>query len=439
MEFNWNKYHEVINKTHLSRESGRVTEVSGLLIKATLPGANLGSMVEIQPSGFDRSVLAEVVGFKDRNVLLMSLSDMRGIGHGAKVKLIKQMASIKVGESLLGRVVDGLAQPLDDRPLEECNIEASLYHEVRNPMSRKPIRESLDLGVRAINSCLTLGKGQRVGIMAGSGVGKSVLLGMLARNANADVNVIALIGERGREVREFIENDLGPEGLKKSVVVVVTSDHSPLIRMRGAFVATTIAEYFASLGKNVLLMMDSVTRFAMASREIGLSAGEPPASKGYTPSVFANLPKLLERAGSFEGEGSITGLYTVLVEGDDMNEPIADSVRSIVDGHIVLSRALAQKGHYPAVDVLQSASRVFKSVTSTEHQRLAQVLRETLAIYKEAEDLINIGAYKPGSNPRIDKAVKLIDPVNNFLKQAVTDPTDIPKGLAMMRQIAGAS
>jgi flagellum-specific ATP synthase len=305
-------------------------------------------------------------------------------------------------------------------------------------MDRRPIRESLDLGVRAINSCLTLGKGQRVGIMAGSGVGKSVLMGMLARNANADVNVIALIGERGREVREFIENDLGPEGIKKSVIVVVTSDHSPLIRMRGAYVATSIAEYFAGLGKNVLLMMDSVTRFAMASREIGLSAGEPPAQKGYTPSVFANMPKLLERAGSFEGEGSITGLYTVLVEGDDMNEPIADCVRSIVDGHIVLSRSLAQKGHYPAIDILQSASRVFKSVTSTEHQKLAQVLRETLAIYKEAEDLINIGAYKAGSNPRIDKAVKLIEPVNNFLKQAVTDPTDIPKGLALMRQIAGA-
>jgi flagellum-specific ATP synthase len=304
---------------------------------------------------------------------------------------------------------------------------------VRNPMSRRPIREPLDLGVRAVNGVLTIGMGQRVGIMAGSGVGKSVLLGMMARNTKADVNVIALIGERGREVREFIEHDLGPEGMKRSIVVAVTSDQSPLLRMRGAFVATAIAEYFSSLGNSVLLMMDSVTRFSMAQREIGLSRGEPPASKGYTPSVFSTLPKLLERAGSFESEGSITGLYTVLVEGDDMDDPIADSVRSIVDGHIVLSRKLAQKGHFPAIDILQSTSRVMRAVTTPEHQKLAQKFRENLATYREAEDLINIGAYKPGSNPRIDKAVKLIDGLNDFLRQAVTDPTELNRCIREMQ------
>jgi flagellum-specific ATP synthase len=271
--------------------------------------------------------------------------------------------------------------------------------------------------------------------MAGSGVGKSVLLGMMARYTNADVNVIALIGERGREVREFIENDLGTEGMKKSVVVCVTSDQSPLIRMRGAYVATAIAEYFCGLGKNVLLMMDSVTRFAMAQREIGLSTGEPPSSKGYTPSVFAQLPKLLERAGNFENSGSITGLYTTLVEGDDMNDPIGDSVRSIVDGHIVLSRQLAQKGHFPSIDVLASASRVMKNVTQAEHQKMAQRLRETLAIYKDAEDLINIGAYKPGANPKIDKAVKLIDPITDFLRQRVEDGTSYSQTLRHLQQI----
>jgi flagellum-specific ATP synthase len=271
--------------------------------------------------------------------------------------------------------------------------------------------------------------------MAGSGVGKSVLLGMMARNTKADVNVIALIGERGREVREFIEHDLGPEGVKRSVIVCVTSDQSPLLRMRGAFVATAIAEYFSSLGKNVLLMMDSVTRFAMAQREIGLSTGEPPASKGYTPSVFSTLPKLLERAGSFEGEGSITGLYTVLVEGDDMDDPIGDTVRSIVDGHIVLSRSLAQKGHFPAIDVLQSASRVMRAVTSSDHSRLAQKLREVLAVYKDAEDLINIGAYKPGSNPKIDRAVKLIDGVNDFLRQRIEDTGEYNQGLRQLQSL----
>jgi flagellum-specific ATP synthase len=326
-----------------------------------------------------------------------------------------------------------LGRPLDSQGDLENFKEIPLYNEVRNPLARRPIREPLDLGVRSINGALTVGQGQRLAIMAGSGVGKSVLLGMMARYTNADVNVIALVGERGREVREFIEHDLGPEGMKKSVVVCVTSDQSPLLRMRGAFVATAIAEFFAAQGKNVLLMMDSVTRFAMAQREIGLSTGEPPSSKGYTPSVFSILPKLLERAGSFEGEGSITGFYTTLVEGDDMNDPIGDAVRSIVDGHIVLSRTLAHKGHYPAIDILQSASRVMRNVASPEHVKMAQKMREILATYREAEDLINIGAYKPGSNPRIDKAVKFIDGVNAFLKQQVEDPTDFNQCLRQMQ------
>lgn len=435
LRLNLEKYSEVVSTIHLTKDSGKVTEVNGMLIKGYLPGASVGSIVKIIPNGIEKHFLAEVVGFKDKHVLMMGLNEMRGVALGSKIVLARQVATVRAGEELLGRVVDGLGHPLDDKDEIENFREIPLYSEVRNPLARRPIREPIDLGIRAINGPLTAGLGQRVAIMAGSGVGKSVLLGMMARNTNADVNVIAMIGERGREVREFIEHDLGPEGMARSVVVCVTSDQSPLLRMRGAYVATSLAEYFCSLGKNVLLMMDSVTRFAMAQREIGLSTGEPPSQKGYTPSVFATLPKLLERAGSFEGEGSITGFYTTLVEGDDMNDPIGDSVRSIVDGHIVLSRALAQKGHFPAIDVMQSASRVMRAVASPEHVKLAQKLRETLAVYKDAEDLINIGAYKPGSNPKIDKAVKVIDAVNDFLKQRVEDPTNYTQTIRQMQQI----
>ncbi|MEZ0392294.1 MAG: FliI/YscN family ATPase [Pseudobdellovibrionaceae bacterium] len=432
---NLEKYQDLVDSLQLTNDSGKVTEVTGLVIKGSLPGASLGSLCEIQPPGLDRTFLAEVVGFKEKSVLMMPLSEVRGVALGAKITLRRQIASIKVGEELLGRVVDGLGRAIDGLGEVEGIREVPLYSDVRNPLGRRPIRKPLDIGVRAINGALTVGQGQRVGIMAGSGVGKSVLLGMMARNTKADVNVIALIGERGREVREFIENDLGPEGLKRSVIVCVTSDQSPLIRMRGAFVATAIAEYFSSLGKQVLLMMDSVTRFSMAQREIGLSAGEPPASKGYTPSVFSTLPKLLERAGSFENEGSITGLYTVLVEGDDMDDPIADAVRSIVDGHIVLSRGLAQRGHFPAIDILQSASRVMRAVTTNDHGRLAQKLRENLAVYKDAEDLINIGAYKAGSNPKIDKAIKLNEALTDYLRQRVEEPADFNQGLRQLQGI----
>jgi flagellum-specific ATP synthase len=435
LEEDINRHIKILESAHFTKDSGKITEVTGMIIKGFLPGANVGSVCRVTPSTVDKPFLAEVIGFKDKSVLMMPLEQARGVGLSSKVSLVKQSATVRVGKNLLGRVIDGMGRAIDNGPEIETEEEVSLYAEPRNPLERRPIRQPLDMGVRSINSVLTIGQGQRVGIMAGSGVGKSVLLGMLARSSKADVNVIALIGERGREVREFIENDLGPEGAARSVVICVTSDQSPLLRMRGAFVAMAVAEYFSKSGKNVLLMMDSVTRFAMAQREIGLSAGEPPASKGYTPSVFALLPRLLERAGSFENEGSITGLFTVLVEGDDMDDPIGDGVRSIVDGHIVLSRKLAQMNHYPAIDVLQSTSRVMRAVTNPDHQKLAQRLRENLATYREAEDLINIGAYKPGSNPRIDKAVKVIDGITGFLRQRVDDPTDLSRTLRELQGV----
>lgn len=434
-QIDFDKYYQLLGSQHFTRDSGKVLAVTGLVIKASLPGASVGSIVEVQPQGADQAFWAEVVGFRDQNVLMMPLGPMQGVSFGSRVTLAKQVASVRIGNNILGRTIDGLGQPIDGLGAMEQPRDLPLYKEVRNPLERRPIRESLDLGIRAINSGLTVGRGQRVGIMAGSGVGKSVLLGMMARYTEADVNVIALIGERGRELREFIEDDLGPEGLKKTVIVVATSDQGPLIRMRGAYVAMAIAEHFCSQGKNVLFMMDSVTRFAMAQREVGLSIGEPPASKGYTPSVFSMLPKLLERAGSFEGEGSITGLYTVLVEGDDMDDPIGDAVRSIVDGHFVLSRKLAQQGHFPALDILQSASRVMRNVTDRHHQEMARELREILATYREAEDLINIGAYKQGANPKIDLAVRLYDQITYFLRQRVEEKTNFVDSLRQLQNI----
>ena len=439
MSIDFEKYQNILNSTHLTKDSGKVTEVTGLIIKGYIPGVSVGSICEIKTTAVDKPILAEVVGFKDRHVLMMSLAGMRGIAMGSKITLSKSIATVRVSEELLGRVVDGLGRPMDEGPELEISTEIMMYGDIVNPLKRVPIREILDVGVRAINAAITTGRGQRVAILAGSGVGKSVLMGMMATQTEADINVIALIGERGREVREFIENELGPEGMKKTVVVCVTSDQSPLLRMRGAFVATAIAEYFAHQGKKVLLVMDSVTRFAMAMREIGLSIGEPPSTKGYTPSVFSTLPKLLERAGNFEGSGSITGFYTTLVESDDMNDPIGDAVRSIVDGHIVLTRSMAHKGHYPAIDILQSASRVMKAVASPEHVRMAQKLREIIATYSEAEDLINVGAYKNGANPKIDKAIKLIDQINEFLKQKTDDHSNMNQCLRNLSQIlAGA-
>lgn len=414
------KYKKALEQNSLAKDVGKVTRVVGSLLEGYLPGASVGSQCYVHTSS-KKEILAEVVGFKDQKALMMPFYEIQGVGLGSKIILDKQVSTIRVGRGILGRVLNGLGQEIDGKGVLDTSEEIDIYRKSVNPLKRRPIQAPLDLGVRAINSLLTIGQGQRIGIMAGSGVGKSVLLGQMARSTKADINVIALIGERGREVREFIENDLGEEGLARSVIICATSDESPLMRMRGAFVATAVAEYFSDMGLNVLFMMDSVTRFAMAQREIGLNIGEPATTKGYTPSVFALLPKLLERMGSFESGSSITGLYTVLVEGDDMDDPIADSVRSIVDGHIVLSRKLAHRGHFPAIDVLQSSSRVMRKVIAPEHMEFAQQFKDLLATYTEAEDLINIGAYKSGASPKIDRAIRLHDKMEQFLKQKIEE------------------
>jgi flagellum-specific ATP synthase len=399
------------------RLSGRVTDVIGLVVEATGPGAPVGSLCRIGEG--ERGIPAEVVGFRTGRVLLMPLGDLAGVAPGSRVVLGRERPLVRVGDALLGRIVDGLGRPLDSRRPIEPEAEYPLYGERMNPLARRPIRDPLDLGVRAVNALLTCGRGQRLGIFAGSGVGKSALLGMMARYTRADVNVIALIGERGREVREFIERDLG-DGLAHSVVVAVASDQPPLVRIHGTFLATTIAEYFRDQGRDVLLMMDSLTRVAMAQREVGLSVGEPPSARGYTPSVFALLPRLLERAGQ-GAEGSITGLYTVLVEGDDMNEPIADAARSLLDGHVVLSRRLAAEGHFPAIDVLGSLSRVMTDIVPVEHQTRAARVRAWLSAHREAEDLIQIGAYARGSSPAIDEAIARLPAIQTFLRQPLEE------------------
>ncbi len=435
--FIFEKYEKAVDEAILTKDIGKVMEVKGLLIKAYVPACSLGSVCEIHALNSQHRFLAEVVGFEGQKVLMMALGDKQGVGLGSKVVLQKSRATALAGESLLGRVLNGLGESIDGGPPILLVDEVPLYSDAETPMKRELIRHPLSVGIRAIDGLITIGQGQRMAFMAGSGVGKSVLLGQMAKFTNADINVIALIGERGREVKEFIEGSLGEEGLKRSIVVAVTSDQSPLIRTRGAYLATAFAEYFAHRGKHVLLMMDSITRFAMAQREIGLSSGEPPASKGYTPSVFSALPKLLERAGNFTNGGSITGLYSVLVEGDDMDEPIADAVRSIVDGHVVLDRRIAQRAHFPAIDVLQSTSRVMRSVVSDDHTHLGQIMRENMAVYREAEDLINIGAYKPGANPKIDRAIQLIDGINQFLRQGIDEPSTFQETEQRMLEIAG--
>lgn len=436
-QINLDRYYRSLAQTPVCKLTGKVIEITGGVLTARMPGCAIGSQCRIHALDGAKVYPAEVVGFRNGETLLMALSENKGIGPGSLIELVSTESTARVGDALLGRVIDGLGQPLDGKGALLLPEDRGLYGEVSNPLDREIIAKPLSVGVRAIDGLLTIGQGQRMGIMAGSGVGKSVLLGMMAKNTDADINVIALIGERGREVKEFIEEILGEEGLKRSVVVAVTSDQSALLRMRGAFLATTIAEFFAGRNKNVLLMMDSVTRFAMAQREIGLSTGEPPTSKGYTPSVFSLLPKLLERAGNFENSGSVTGLYTVLVEGDDMDEPIADAVRSIVDGHIVLSRKIAQRSHFPAIDVLQSTSRVMKNIVKPEHATVAAELREILAVHREAEDLINIGAYKSGSNPKIDRAVQLIEVASNFLKQSDKNRTAFDATVQTLRKITG--
>ena len=378
---------------------------------------------------------AEVIGFNDKRVVVMPFGEMRGIEPGSRIVDINKNPSIKVGEAYLGRIVDGLGNPIDGKGSIQTKDDYPIYGNVINPLKREIINDVVDVGVRSLNAMHTLGKGQRIAIMSGSGVGKSVLMGMIARHAVADVIVIALIGERGREVREFIERNLGEEGLKKSVVVAATSDSPALVRIRGAHLATTVAEYFRDKGLDVILIMDSITRFAMSLREVGLAAGEPPSAKGYTPSVFIQIPKLLERSGNVEKKGSITGIYTVLVEGDDMNEPIADTVRSIADGHIVLSRDLAHKGHYPAVDVLSSISRVMHDIVEDVHLDMARKLVKVLATYREAEDLINIGAYIDGTDPQIDFAKKMIHKINIFLQQDINQSITFKESIVCLKEV----
>ncbi|MBP2642418.1 MAG: flagellar protein export ATPase FliI [Firmicutes bacterium] len=421
--FNSEKYLAAIHSTDSLRQVGKVSQIIGLLIESIGPRVSLGDLCFIECPFGSGLLPAEVVGFRQNSVLLMPLGEMQGIGPGAKVVSAQCTLKVKVGKSLLGRVLDGLGRPIDGKGPLTCHDEYPLHNTPPSPLVRRRISEKISVGVRAIDGLLTLGRGQRVGIMAGSGVGKSTLLGMIARNTEADINVIALIGERGREVREFIERDLGEEGLKRSVVVVATSDQPALLRLKGAMTATAIAEYFRDQGRNVMMMMDSVTRFAAAQREIGLTVGEPPATRGYTPSVFALLPKLLERTGPAD-VGSITGIYTVLVDGDDMNEPIADAARSILDGHIILARKLADQNHFPAIDILSSVSRLMMEVADRDHWTAAQKLRSLMAVYRESEDLINIGAYLAGSNERIDQAVALIDDIRGFLQQQVDEHTD---------------
>lgn len=433
--FDLSKYHLILNASDPIRANGKVTKVVGLVAEARGISSKLGSVCDIYPQRDKPAIKAEVSGFRDDRMLLMPLEETRGIGPGSRVVAKDQKALIGVGKGLLGRVVDGLGNPIDGKGEIAVEQEYPIYAKPINPLLRKRIDRPMDLGIRSLNSLLTIGCGQRMGIFSGSGVGKSVMLGMVARKTTADIKVIALIGERGRELNDFIERELGEEGLKSSVVVVATSEHLPLIRMRGAFIATAIAEYFRDQGKDVILMMDSVTRFAMAQREMGLALGEPPTTKGYTPSVFTLLPKLLERAGTSSGDGTITGLYTVLVEGDDMNEPVADAVRSILDGHITLSRDMANQNQYPAIDVLNSISRVMDEITTLKHRENASRFRETLATYRKAEDLINIGAYVRGSNPEIDYAIDMMGHMTSFMKQERADQVSFEESVQQLESL----
>ncbi|MFN8388997.1 MAG: FliI/YscN family ATPase [Bdellovibrionota bacterium] len=412
----WSRAQAVVEASNPIEARGVVTHITGLIIEGNGPPVGLGATCSIVQGPL--TVPAEVVGFTKDRILLMPLGELHGIAPGATILSHGLGDTVTVNRGYLGRVITPLNEPLDDRPLPPGGDEVPLHRKPPSPLLRQRIHEPIDVGIKAVNSLLRVGKGQRVAIMAGSGVGKSTFLGMVAKHSRSSVNVIALVGERGREVREFIERDLGPEGLARSVVIVATSDSSALIRIRAAFVATAIAEYFRDQGEDVTLMVDSITRLCMSQREIGLAVGEPPSTAGYTPSVFAMLPKLLERAGTSSGRGSITGFYTVLVEGDDMNEPIADAVRGILDGHIVLSRALAGRGQFPAIDVLQSISRLMIDITGAEEKQWAQKARQVIADYAEVEDLITIGAYKPGQNPKADYAVQRIDQVISFLKQS---------------------
>ncbi|HCF50486.1 MAG TPA: flagellar protein export ATPase FliI [Syntrophomonas sp.] len=427
---------QTVDKAQLCLVKGRISQAIGLTLEAVGPRLSLGELCFIRSNYANHPLTsAEVVGFKNDRILLMPLGEVEGIGPGSELIATGKTLQVKVGMDLQGRVLDGLGQPIDGKGRIKAEATYPVMNQPPNPMERSRIKEVLPVGVRAIDGLNTVGRGQRIGIFAGSGVGKSTLIGMTARNTAADIIVIALIGERGREVREFLEKDLGTEGLARSVVVVATSDQPALVRLKGAFVATSIAEYFRDQGLDVLLLMDSLTRFALAQREVGLAIGEPPATRGFTPSVFALLPKLLERAGT-AARGSITGLYSVLVEGDDINEPITDAVRGIVDGHIVLSRNIAAQNIYPAIDILQSISRVMIDLVDDQHMRVANYFRSVLATYEEARDLIDIGAYKEGANPRIDRAITVIEQCQTFLRQDIHEEALFPDTYTALQNIA---
>ncbi len=433
----WERYGPACAELDPFLAMGRVSQVVGLVAEAKGLVLPVGAGVFLHADSGRPPVLGEVVGFRGERMLIMPYAETRGLAPGCPVSPAGSAGMVRVGPMFLGRVVDGLGHAADGGPEPEYEKLYPLYNQPPDPMSRRRISEPVDVGVKVLNALLTLGKGQRMGIFAGSGVGKSTLMGMIARHTAADVSVIALVGERGREVREFIERDLGPEGMKRSVVVVATSDQPALLRIRSAYLATTIAEYFRDQGRDVLLMMDSVTRFALAGREVGLSIGEPPTTKGYTPSVFAQLPRLLERAGTAPEKGSITGIYTVLVEGDDVTEPVADAMRSILDGHVVLTRQLADRGHYPAVEVLGSVSRLMPDVSPKDVREAARRLAEMLAVYRRSEDLINIGAYVEGSSPALDKAIRLMPRIERFLTQATEEGVDLAASRRQLVELVG--
>ena len=416
--------------------TGKIENIVGMSIEASGGHAAVGDICRIYNGETGKQISAEVVGFKNSRILLMPYAEMSGISAGNFVRNTGRQLTLPVGDFLRGRIINALGEPLDDKGPFQGGASYCVSGKPINPLQRPPIRERMEFGVKAIDGMLTIGKGQRIGIFAGSGVGKSTMMGMIARNVKADINVIALVGERGREVLEFVEKDLGEEGMRRSVLVVATSDQPAMLRMKCPCVATGIAEYFRDQGHDVLLMMDSLTRFAMAQREIGLAIGEPPVSRGYTPSIYAELPKLLERSGNFE-RGSITGVYTVLVEGDDTNEPIADTVRGILDGHIVLSRTLANSNHYPAIDVGASISRLMSDIVSPEHKELAHRIRDLMGVYEKNADLVSIGAYKAGTNPRLDRALQKIDPINDFLMQGVNETFTYEECVNIMRSLVG--
>ncbi|MCP5002667.1 MAG: FliI/YscN family ATPase [Planctomycetes bacterium] len=428
------KYFKRLSSVNTFKHVGTVSRATSMLIESLGPEASVGELCNMTTQSRKESVPAEVVGFRDKRTLLMPIGDTEGISPKSEVVATGLPLHIKVGPSLIGRILDGLGNPIDNKGPIECDEMRPVYNEPPDPLSRQLITEPISTGIRAIDSLLTCGKGQRLGVFAGSGVGKSTLLGKIAKTSKADVNVIALIGERGREVREFVEHNLGDEGLKKSVVVVVTSDKPVIVRLKGGFVATTIAECLRDSGMDVMFMMDSVTRLANAQREIGLSIGEPPTSRGYTPSVFSLLPKLLERPGAIS-VGSITALYTVLVEGDDFNEPVSDTVRGILDGHIILSRKIAAQNHYPAIDILNSVSRCMIDVVSPEHMSASQKLRATYSIYKDAEDMINVGAYVEGRNPKIDYSVKMYDMITRYLQQGVEETGTFAEDISRLEEM----